>query len=415
MCADFPENPSPPQPPQNPHQEGDDNAQSSATHHTGADHLTGSERPAPPDTSGTGAESRSGQAQPQDTLPSSPESPEQTDSQSKTPGGDELDDDTVALLNGLDDPMDETQERDEATRALLQNLDQLKINRPESAAQTSPPLQHPETTPPPRPLASEAEAEAPSSPAEITETPSPTPQATSPATSEAPSSEADMPSSLPEITVEKPLAEPDSYPPLPSEPVGAVAIEDSTAIQQRYRYRVAAQLPDTIKTAILEALRNVGLKDLATEGYLQFQADFTAENPQSLATTLDAWVQDHLPVETRLERVHSEVIGSQTYVAGWSLTNQDTIYQAQNALTRQLADIVTPDANTKTTFRALLPVLMDVPASAFPRLVGYLQHQFEPQALTIDAVELLHLPITDDGEPAEDASWEVMGVFRSQT
>jgi hypothetical protein len=187
-----------------------------------------------------------------------------------------------------------------------------------------------------------------------------------------------------------------------------------TAPEQNYRYRIAVSLPPLLQAAIEEALDEVGLIDEKQVGAFQWQAAFQCNQPQTIAASLDEWVQDNLPIPTKTERVHSAVIGTQTYIGGWTLSNSEAIYKAQEKLTTQLADIITPEADDDSTFRAILPVHNDVPANRFPQLIGHLQRRFKAEAWKIEAVELLRLPLDKKGNPEADATWNVMGTFRPE-
>ena len=179
-------------------------------------------------------------------------------------------------------------------------------------------------------------------------------------------------------------------------------------IAEGYRYRIIALLPEGLKTLIREAGEAV---DLTIEPAFIWQADFTTENQHAIAAVLDEWVQTFFPIQTKFERVFSDVIGEQTYIAGWQLTNADLMVEAQNDLTTKLAPMIVPNTDTSATFRPVLPVMMGVPAEAFPQLVAHLHQNFEAIELSIGAVELQRLPL----EPETDAEWESMGNFHPST
>lgn len=188
------------------------------------------------------------------------------------------------------------------------------------------------------------------------------------------------------------------------------ASDAESDVQQVYRYRIAAVLPPALQNAIHDTLNAAELGDSLDSGVFQWQAPYLTENPQEVAAVLDAWVQQHLPIKTATKRVHSEVVGAQSYIAGWELTNAKLIYQAHTALTTQLAALINPDTNASAIFRAIVPVLPEVPAERFPQVVGFLQRNFEAQAVTIAALEILRKPVDD-----ETSTWQVMGVFKPQT
>lgn len=187
-----------------------------------------------------------------------------------------------------------------------------------------------------------------------------------------------------------------------------------TEPEQNYRYRIAVTLPTLLQAAIDEALEEVELIEEKQTGAFQWQAAFLCDEPQTVANTLDEWVQNNLPIPTKTERVHSEIAGTQTYIGGWALSNSDAIYKAQEKLTTQLVDIITPETDEDATFRAILPVHNEVPANRFPQLIGHLQRRLKAEAWKIEAIELLRLPLDKKGNPEPDAVWSVMGTFRPE-
>ncbi len=191
-----------------------------------------------------------------------------------------------------------------------------------------------------------------------------------------------------------------------SEPLAAAVVDEATEDATRYRYRIAAALPKTLQEAITEALDTVDLDPAV--GMFQWQASFEVERMDVLRAALNEWSQEHLPIETGTEKVYCAVEGSQTYVAGWTLANTSAIYQAQNALTTSLAAIVTPLAGESAVFRTILPVMVGVPADRFPQLVAHLHGQFTPETWSIQSLEILRIPIDDNGVIMTGAEWEVV-------
>lgn len=311
-----------------------------------------------------------------------------------------LDNQTQALLDELDDEIDnDAASQDSATAELLQTLDQLKpqtLTPPDDEATDGVPDELQESAQPD----AKVQARIDVSDEEISADDRHMLSDTGVATQDLSNGVADI------IQEQVPIS-----PPPPAENAIQIAIDEP---EQNYRYRITVSLPPLLQAAIEEALGEVGLIDEKPVGAFQWQAAFQCDQPQAIAASLDAWVQDNLPIPTKTERVHSAVIGTQTYIGGWKLSNSDAIYKAQEKLTSQLADIITPEADDDSTFRAILPVHNDVPANRFPQLIGHLQRRFKSETWKIEAVELLRLPLDKKGNPEVDATWNVMGTFRPE-
>jgi hypothetical protein len=180
-----------------------------------------------------------------------------------------------------------------------------------------------------------------------------------------------------------------------------------------YRYQVAVVLPRNLQTAI-QAARDAFELGAAEAGLFQWQAAFRTDQPHAVAHALDEWATRRLPIKTQAVQVYSEVAGAQTYIAGWRLDNAETIHQAQNALTEALAALIEPEPDAPATFRAIVPVKIGMSPETLPRLVGYLQKDFDPHEWTIEAVELLRSVVSKgEAEPSEAAQWEATGVFKA--
>lgn len=186
-----------------------------------------------------------------------------------------------------------------------------------------------------------------------------------------------------------------------------------------YRYRIAATLPSEIDAMINAALKAVDM-GLPDSGLFQWQAPFRTDQPHTIAGILDQWATQFLPIKTGLERVYSEVVAAQTYIVGWRLENNEALHAAQNALTTQLAPSIQPEPDAPATFRAVIPIKATIPPDRLPPLVGFLQRNFEEQAWTVEAIELLRAPVLDEEEIEERESeetpideWEVIATFRS--
>lgn len=187
----------------------------------------------------------------------------------------------------------------------------------------------------------------------------------------------------------------------------ALPIEDDLSSQdQYYHYKISVQVPPHIKTLVQSALTAIGLADVSPQDIFQWQAPFQAENLPAIISLLETWVNENLPLKTSTKRVYSEVVGAQRYIAGWELDNTRNIYQAHLSMTSQLADLIIPHADADATFRAILPILPEVPVEHFAHLVGYLQQHFEPQTINIEAIEILQRPADD-----RSGNWEVIKVI----
>lgn len=312
-----------------------------------------------------------------------------------------LDDKTQALLDELDDEIeDDGTAQNGATAELLQTLDQLKPQTltpaPNDESMDGVPDEQQESTQ----FDTDVQAKIDVSDEEISNEEQNTSPVSERAVQEASDRVADT------IQEQTPI----SPPPPPAENMSSAAID----IDQHYRYRIAISLPPLLQAAIDEALEEVGLIEDKQVGAFQWQAAFQCENPQAMAASLDQWVQENLPVPTKTERVHSAVIGTQTYIGGWTLSNSDSIYKAQEKLTAHLADTITPETDDDSTFHAILPVHTNVPPEHFPQLIGFLQRRFKPEAWKIEALELWRLPLDKKGNPEADATWSVMGTFRPE-
>lgn len=185
-----------------------------------------------------------------------------------------------------------------------------------------------------------------------------------------------------------------------------------------FHYRIAAVLSHDLETMIIAALKAVDL-GLPDSGLFQWQAAFRTDHPHTIANALDQWVREFLPIETTLERVHSEVVGSQTYLVGWRLENGEALHKAQTTLTTQLAPIIEPEPDALAAFRAIIPVKASIPPDRLPPLVGFLQRNFVEMNWRIEAMELLRAAVPDDEELEERKSeetpvddWEVIATFR---
>ena len=180
---------------------------------------------------------------------------------------------------------------------------------------------------------------------------------------------------------------------------------------EAYMYRLVADLPVEIISMANDALAHI---DSTGPIYgLQLQAAFQASEIEKLSTTLNAWTAESLPLLSQLVGVHSEVWGSQQYLAGWRMNNASAWYAAQNELTRRLEGLVVPMSNTVAMFRAFIALLEFTPADKFPELVAYLHEQFSPMEFQVTSIRLLRKPLPrfERRVPVERRNWQTLSVF----
>lgn len=188
-----------------------------------------------------------------------------------------------------------------------------------------------------------------------------------------------------------------------------------------YQYRITARLTETVKNAVQEVCEALELEPTGA-GLLQMHPVFRTEDSNKIASILDTWVQEHLPLKTRFSSVYSEVVGAQIYRAGWKLDNIETLQAAHDVLQNVLVDEVRTEPAMKEYFRPVLFILSSIPAVSLPRLVAHLQTHFEPLEWTIEGVELSRAPVVEQEDEAEDTEsqtdkveWHIMGEFRTDS
>lgn len=208
------------------------------------------------------------------------------------------------------------------------------------------------------------------------------------------------------------LAESQERLPIPAQtdrPIGELAdgVEDSmqesdehTVTSVTIEYQLSVALPPIVQQTIQGALHY--FKMGAHHGHFPLVASFQADSEEALIASLRKWVNQHLPIATGFDRVYSTVVGSNTYIAGWRLTNSQAIQRAQTALTLQLASLITPTPNPVTIYTTVLPLLPSIPAELFPRVVGFLQQHFHNISWNMESIVLQRRPLD-----THDA-WEVV-------
>ena len=157
-----------------------------------------------------------------------------------------------------------------------------------------------------------------------------------------------------------------------------------------YYYRLVAVLPEYIVAMGQNALAAVEINEPMV-GF-QIEAAFMTEHIHRVNTVIMAWAKQYLPLPSLLLDVHSEVWGSQQYIAGWRLNHRTLWHQAQNELTTQLASISVPAPNSTATFRPYIALLEHAPADKFPYLIANLHANFIQEEFHVEAVDLLRKP-----------------------
>lgn len=204
----------------------------------------------------------------------------------------------------------------------------------------------------------------------------------------------------------------DGVPDSLQEQVGSFASsEQGDLVPEAYMYRLVADLPVEVISMANNALAHI---DSAGPIYgLQLQAAFQASEIEKLSTTLNGWAAEFLPLPSQLAGVHSEVWGSQQYLAGWRMNNASTWHTAQNELTRRLEGLAVPVPDTVAMFRAFIALLEFTPADKFPELVAYLHEQFSPLEFQVTSIRMLRKPLPrfERRVPVERRDWQTLSVF----
>lgn len=173
-----------------------------------------------------------------------------------------------------------------------------------------------------------------------------------------------------------------------------------------YRYRVVMSPPADIQAMIDKAVKAIKLEHKHVPGCLKWQAEFQTQDERAVVDLIQAWVNEHMPLQTELTEVYSAVQGPRTYVTGWKLAPTETLQAAHRHLTAGLGSIITIDATANTTFQPWFVVSPDVPAERFPHLVAHLQQHFNPIDWEMTGCELQRQPINSDSGRASTVQWE---------
>lgn len=168
-------------------------------------------------------------------------------------------------------------------------------------------------------------------------------------------------------------------------------------------YHVLLGLPEDLSVLVLE-LRSTGeVIDMPPPG-LPLVGSFRSDVLQDVEQALTAWRERYLPLELELTGVLAEVVGSQQYVAAWTLQPEDELREAQRALCEALDPLIAllPDSAPEH-FRARLSIGDHVPARRYPHLIGHMQRDFEPATWRATHVLL----VRKDAE-ADAGAWEIV-------
>ena len=195
----------------------------------------------------------------------------------------------------------------------------------------------------------------------------------------------------------------------PTTPAPDATSED--APPKRYRYKILLQAPAVLQQLIDSAVSESRLPSDKLNNSLALQVNFRTDNVAQVETTIQNWVNEHLPLETKLLQVFSEVKGRQTYITGWLLDNADTLKEVQRKLATGLSTLITIEATANTNFRPRLAITNSSPAEVFPALVAHLQQNFDETAWTISGCTLVRQEIDAEDKPLPNSKWEAVKQF----
>lgn len=175
-------------------------------------------------------------------------------------------------------------------------------------------------------------------------------------------------------------------------------------VELTYRYRIALVLSPEVEIQVNKLRQAVNLDD-AEIGILGLVGDFRTNNLNDVQEILEEWVQDNLPMELTLDAIEAKTIGSQRYVAAWTLTPDEHLIQAQESLVDDLNSYITiqnPEASLP--FKSRLVISDHTPAQTFPLLIREMQSSFEKLTWEVDCLEILRVP-------ENDTRWEVLHKY----
>lgn len=203
----------------------------------------------------------------------------------------------------------------------------------------------------------------------------------------------------------------------PSEPVPvAEAVPAPEAVPQEetapapapepdWVYLVLLALPEDLSVVVLE-LRSAGeVIDMPPPGIV-LTGSFRAADRPALEAALARWAREQLPLQITVTSVVAEVIGSQQYVAAWTLQPAAALQQAQRVLLAVLQGLINPLPEAPLAFEARLSVGDRVPARRYPHVVGRMQRDFEPVSWQARQIVLVR-----KAAEADAGAWEIVQRF----
>lgn len=331
-------------------------------------------------------------------------------------GGDDLD---VIDLDKLDDAIDAEDEAqpDKATEGLFKTIETLggEIAPPKTRlparkserASVPPPAQAEEVQPPPSaptPAPAEAETPPPTKPEKASRARSPKGhprKARQAAAAPAPVTEAPEPAAVAGTPEPAAVAgTPESAAVAEAVPAAAEPPPPPDLI-----YRLQINLPPELIEQV-HALRKTGEISALPEPGIALVAGFRAPDPDAVKGALAAWVQKHLPMQLETAGVCAEVIGTQQYVAAWTLQPEKEIRAAQRSLNKILAPLSTPLPDTPAEFPVRVVIGDQIAASRYPLVIAQMQRDFEPEVWHATELRLFQHP-TD----AAPEAWDVAATF----
>lgn len=182
-------------------------------------------------------------------------------------------------------------------------------------------------------------------------------------------------------------------------------------LPEAYLYRVVATMPEIVENMIAEALSTINYSGPVYG--LQIQAPFQTGEIHKVSHELHVWANEVLPLSSQLVSVHSEVWGSQHYMAGWRMNNASAWYAAHNELIRRLSGLIVPASSTSSSFRAFVGLIESVPVAQFPDLVAFLHRQFETVEFSVTSIQLVRKPLPrfERRVPVERRQWLTFRIF----
>ncbi len=170
-------------------------------------------------------------------------------------------------------------------------------------------------------------------------------------------------------------------------------------------FDVLLALPPDLGAQVLE-LRTTGeIDDMPPPG-VALHAAFRATDRDALEEALADWTRANLPVQIELTGIEAEIVGTQQYVAAWTLDPAEELQEAQHELRRALAGLATPLPDAPVLRQVRVLIGDHVAARRYPYVIGQMQRDFDPYVW--HATELL-LVERDASAPPED--WTISRTF----